>query len=131
MARRTMVTPRPRRSRCPVAGALDLLGDTWTLLVIRDLMFYDKHRFAEFLDSPEKISTNILAERLGRLERCGLVVKRAYGPRARRGEYHLTARGQDLEPVLRALITWGRTHVPGTARRPPKSLAAAARQPQR
>jgi DNA-binding HxlR family transcriptional regulator len=110
------------RSACPIAGALDIVGDSWTLLVIRDLLFYDKHRFADFLASPEGISTNILAERLQRLERCGLVEKRAYQERPRRYEYVLTARGYDLLPVVRAVITWGKTHVPGTAKHPPAGL---------
>jgi|SRR5579864_506742 len=110
---------RPLRSPCPLGGALDLLGDRWTLLVIRDLLFFDKHRFAEFLASPEGISTNILAERLERLEQCGLVERRRYLERPMREEYTLTARGQDLRPVLRELIRWGKRHVPGVAQRPP------------
>ena len=118
------------RSPCPIAGALDILGDSWTLLVVRDLLFYDKHRFADFLGSPEGISTNILAERLRRLERCGLVEKRTYQDRPRRFEYYLTARGHDLLPVLRAVITWGKTHVPGTAKRPPAGFRVrVARRP--
>ena len=119
------------RSPCPIAGALDIMGDTWTLLVIRDLLFYDKHRFAEFLDSPERISTNILSERLRRLEQCGLVERRVYQERPRRDEYYLTARGHDLLPVLRELIQWGKAHVPGTARRPPATFAGVAPRPAR
>src|SRR5690606_20044801 len=96
--------PRPLRSPCPIAGALDIMGDTWTLLVIRDMLFYGKQRFAEFLDSPEGIATNILTERLRRLEQCGIVEKRQPVPGARRFEYQLTSRGRALEPVLRELI---------------------------
>jgi DNA-binding HxlR family transcriptional regulator len=117
----------PLRSPCPVAGALDLLGDRWTLLVIRDLLFYGKRRFAEFLASPEGISTNILAERLERLARCGLVERRRYLERPPREEYHLTARGHDLLPVLRELIRWGKRHVPGVAQRPPAPVKLAIR----
>src|SRR5690606_28675606 len=80
----------------------------------------------EFLDSPEAIATNILADRLRRLERCGLVERRPSGPGARRAEYYLTARGRALEPVLRELIAWGKAHVAGTARRPPAELARRA-----
>lgn len=123
--------PGSLRSRCPIAGALDVMGDTWTLLVIRDLLFYDKHRFADFLGSPEGISTNILAERLKRLEQCGLVERRRYQERPPRDEYHLTARGHDLLPVLRALIKWGQAHVPGTAQRPPAGYAGVAPRPRR
>jgi len=111
--------PRSLRSPCPISGALDLVGDRWTLLVIRDLLFFGKHRFAEFLASPEGISTNILAERLERLERCGLVERRRYHERPVREEYALTTRGQELRPVLRELIRWGKRHVPGVAQRPP------------
>src|SRR5262249_41121191 len=108
--------------RCPIAGALDLVGDRWTLLVMRDVLLYGKRRFADFLASPERIATNILAERLARLERCGLIERRRYQERPVREEYHPTSRGQDLEPMLRELIRWGQRHVPGTAKRPPKSI---------
>ena len=114
------------RSRCPIAGALDLVGDRWTLLVMRDLLFYDKRRFADFLASPEGIATNILAERLERLERCGLIERRRYRERPPREEYHPTARGRDLAPVLRELIRWGQRHVPGTAKRPPATVSPDA-----
>ena len=115
------------RSLCPIAGALDILGDAWTLLVLRDLLFYDKHRFAEFLDSPEKISTNILAERLKRLENGGLIERRRYQDRPPRDEYYLTARGHDLLPVLRELTKWGKQHVPGVAQEPPPGVVIAPR----
>src|SRR6476659_354743 len=92
------------RSRCPIAGALDLLGDRWTLLVVRDLLLYDKRRFAEFLESPEHIATNILADRLERLERCGLIRRHKYADHPPREEYQPTPRASDLAPVLRELI---------------------------
>ena len=120
---------KPLRSPCPIAGALDVMGDTWTLLVIRDLLFYDKHRFADFLSSPEGISTNILAERLRRLEQCGLVEQRRYQEHPARDEYHLTLRGHDLLPVVRQLILWGKRHVPGVAQRPPREYAGVAPRP--
>lgn len=110
----------PLRSPCPIAGALDILGDRWTLLVMRDILFYDKRRYGDFLASPEGIASNILAERLARLEAAGLVERKRYAERPPREEYHPTARGRDIEPVLRELITWGKRHVAGTAKRPPK-----------
>jgi len=119
------------RSPCPIAGALDIVGDAWTLLVLRDLLFYDKHRFADFLASPERISTNILTERLKRLERCGLVERRRYQQHPPRNEYYLTARGYDLLPVLRELIKWGKQHVPGVAQKPPASFVGVASRPPR
>jgi DNA-binding HxlR family transcriptional regulator len=101
------------RSLCPVANALDLIGDRWTLLVIRDL-FAGKHRFGDFAASPEHIPTNILAERLKRLEASGLVCAEPYQQRPTRFEYHLTERGQRLAPVLDALAKWGLDQFPGT-----------------
>jgi len=118
----------PLRSRCPLAGALDLVGDRWTLLVMRDLLFYDKRRFADFLASPEGIATNILADRLERLERCGLIRRRRYRDNPPREEYQLTGRGRDLGPVLRELIRWGKRHVRGTAKRPPAGVTKSAVQ---
>jgi DNA-binding HxlR family transcriptional regulator len=97
--------------------------------VIRDLLFYDKHRFAEFLASGEGISTNILAERLARLERCGLVQRRRYQSHPPRDEYHVTARGHDLLPTLRELISWGKRHVAGVAQKPPGPVILASRPP--
>jgi len=95
---------------------------------MRDLLFYEKHRFADLLASPEGIATNILAERLERLERCGLIERRRYREHPPREEYYPTARGHDLLPVLRELIRWGKRHVPGTAKRPPAGVTRNARQ---
>ncbi len=112
---------KPRRSLCPVACSLDLVGDRWTLLIIRDL-FAGKARFGEFASAPERIPTNILAERLKRLERAGLVESLQYSEHPPRYEYQLTQRGRDLEPVLDALAVWGLGQFPGT-RRPPRISA--------
>jgi DNA-binding HxlR family transcriptional regulator len=125
---RTSREASPLRSPCPIAGALDHIGDRWTLLVVRDLLFYRKRRFAEFLASPEGIATNILADRLDRLERSGLVRRRRYQDRPPREEYRLTARGRALMPVLREMIQWGQRHVPGTAQRPPAGVDQRARR---
>lgn len=100
------------RSSCPIASALDIMGDKWTLVVIRDL-FLGKHRYSEFQASPEAIPTNILAERLKRLEAAGLVVKEYYQDNPPRAEYYLTRRGADLGPVLRTLREWGEKHIDG------------------
>ena len=88
---------------------LDLLGDRWTLLVVRDLVL-GKHRYAEFLDSPEGIPTNILADRLKRLRKAGVITAARYSSRPPRVEYSLTAKGEDLRPVLRAMVDWGVKH---------------------
>lgn len=104
---------RFKRSDCPITNVLDTLGDKWTLLVIRDLVL-GKRRYQEFLSSPEKIASNILADRLTKLEAAGLVTRRAYQQKPARHEYLLTKKGKGLEPVLEAIIVWGQKHYPGT-----------------
>jgi len=105
------------RSACPITNALDILGDKWTLLVIRDLVL-GKRRYQEFMSSPEQMASNILADRLKRLEAAGLVTKRTYQKNPARYEYILTKKGKGLEPVLEAIIVWGQQHYPGTKRFP-------------
>ena len=105
-----------RRSVCPVACTLDLIGDKWTLLVVRDLAS-GKTKFKEFMAAPEHIATNILAERLARLEEHGLVERQASEDHAGRCDYALTAKGKTLLPVLRAVAEWGLEHIEGTAAR--------------
>ena len=107
------------RSSCPIANALDLVGDKWTLLVVRDLMFLGKRRYGEFSQSPESIPSNILADRLKRLEKTGLVTKKPYQQNPVRYEYRLTKQGAALFPVLREMIRWANKHIPGTATPPP------------
>src|SRR5690242_16040030 len=107
--------PKARRSVCPVACSLDVIGDRWTLLVIRDLLA-GKRRYSEFLTSPEHIPTNILAERLKRLENAGLVSVQQYSEHPPRFEYELTEAGRDLASVLDAVANWGLRQFPGTRR---------------
>jgi|GraSoiStandDraft_5_1057265.scaffolds.fasta_scaffold50653_2 DNA-binding HxlR family transcriptional regulator len=102
------------RSPCPVAGALDLVGDRWTLLVLRDLLT-GKTRYGEFLASPEGISTNLLADRLQRMEAAGLITAIPYSEHPVRMDYRLTPAGRALRPVVDALATWGLAHLPGTS----------------
>ncbi|MEH2264688.1 winged helix-turn-helix transcriptional regulator [Nostoc sp.] len=102
------------RSPCPIACSLDLIGDRWTLLVIRDMMFLGKQRFEEFLESPEGISSNILANRLKSLEEIGLVEKEPYSNHPRRMNYQLTERGKSLRPVLKVISAWGLKHISDT-----------------
>lgn len=101
------------RSRCPVASSLDILGDKWTLLVIRDL-FRGKEKFSDFMASPEKIKTNILTDRLKWLEENQIIQKAAYQSKPTRYAYQLTEKGKDLAQVLRAVSLWGETHIKGT-----------------
>ena len=100
-----------RRSPCPVACALDIVGDRWTLLVVRDLRG-GKRRYGDLLRSAESIPTNILAERLKRLERAGLVRRIQYSEHPPRAEYELTAAGQGLGETLDAMGRWGRQQFP-------------------
>lgn len=105
-----------KRSPCPVACTLDVVGDKWTLLVIRD-MLCGKSRFHEFASSPEGIASNILASRLERLVATGLVEAYASKDRATTDEYRLTEKGQRLEPVLEAIKQWGLSNIRGTQAR--------------
>jgi DNA-binding HxlR family transcriptional regulator len=100
------------RSLCPVASAIDLFGDKWTLVVLRTI-FAGRHRFGELLGGPERIATNILADRLDKLERYGLVTRAAYQDHPARYAYHLTEKGADLLPVLQAFAAWSAKHIPG------------------
>jgi DNA-binding HxlR family transcriptional regulator len=121
----TRVSPRDAaRSACPVACTLDLVGDRWSFLIVRDLLA-GKHRYGELLASAEGIPTNILAERLRRFERQGLIERVAYSSRPPRYEYELTEAGRELGAALLELARWGLRHVPGT--RPPAWLEDRAR----
>jgi DNA-binding HxlR family transcriptional regulator len=115
--RRRSAPPKPeRRSYCPVACTLDVLGDRWSLLVVRDLV-RGKRRYAEFAESKEGIPTNILADRLKRLKRDGIIRARRYSSHPPRVEYELTEKGEDLRPIMRAMVEWGVKHA--GARVPP------------
>ena len=104
-----------KRSDCAVACALDLIGDKWTLLIVRD-MFFGKRRYKEFQDSEEKIPTNILANRLEKLENIGLITKTPYQENPVRYEYHLTQTGRSLGTVLQTIINWADEQLPGIRR---------------
>lgn len=99
------------RSACPISSALDVLGDKWSLLIIRDLLIYGSRTYSELLDSPEKISTNILAARLQLLTSLDLIERVNPGGAARNNAYHLTDRGAALRPVLEALGQWAGEHL--------------------
>lgn len=102
---------RPRcrpefRSRCPANVALEYVGDPWSLLIVRDLMFRNASRFADFLRADERIATNVLTQRLARLEASGIVTKQADPLDGRRYLYSLTEKGIDLAPVIAELVLW-------------------------
>ena len=102
-----------KRSICPITNTLDLLGDKWTLLVIRDL-FLGKCTYGDFQASPEGIPTNILAERLKRLLENNIIDKQAYQKRPVRYAYTLTEKGKALAPIVSEITKWGLKHIPGT-----------------
>jgi DNA-binding HxlR family transcriptional regulator len=110
-----------KRSPCPIAIALDILGDKWTLIVLRDL-FMGKRPYGAFLESPEKIPTNILAERLKRLVAEGLVERRPYQSRPVRYEYSLTDKGMRLLPVLQELCRWSNRFYPESWKPPARFM---------
>ena len=101
------------RSACAIANSLDIVGDKWSLLVVRDLL-HGKRTYGELADSPERIPTNILAERLKRLEHAGIITSTPYQQRPTRYAYTLTPKGSALGEVLLAFVRWGKQHIPGT-----------------
>lgn len=102
-----------RRSPCPIACALDILGDKWSLLVVRDLLL-GRERFKDFLSSPEKIPTNILTDRLNRLIQRGIVQHIPLQESPGRQGYALTEKGEALQSVIKSLIKWGLEWEPDT-----------------
>jgi len=99
-----------KRSDCPISSALELIGDKWSLLIIRDIMIKGKFSYLEFLESREHIATNILADRLNKLESAGILVKRVSPKNKSKFVYSLTKKGADLFPVLKAMVQWGVAH---------------------
>jgi DNA-binding HxlR family transcriptional regulator len=113
----------PPRSYCPINLGLEIFGDAWTLLVLRDLMFGGKRHFRELLHSDEGISSNILADRLKRLCDRGILTKRDDPTHKQKAIYSLTERGIALLPVLLQVGAWSRAHLPETRRSDPRALA--------
>jgi DNA-binding HxlR family transcriptional regulator len=102
------------RSKCPIANALDIVGDRWTLVLMRDLMFRNLHEYKDFLESPEGIATNILSARLKSLTEAGITTKKLY---------YLTGKGKTLMPLLIEITIWGAEQIPNTAA-PPEVITA-------
>lgn len=103
------------RSDCPISYALDFFGDKWTFLIIRDLAFEGKRFYSDFLNSKEGIATNILSDRLKRLEHHGIVESSIYQKLKTKKEYLLTEKGKDLIPVLIEMILWSDKYKNGLA----------------
>ena len=107
-----------RRSDCPINFALETFGDTWSLLIIRDIVYFGKQTYGEFLASEEGIATNILANRLARLEQQGILTKLPHPTDVRKERYVLTEKGLDLIPVLAEIANWSAEHDPETGAPP-------------
>ena len=101
-----MKKKQQRRSDCPISFALEVFGDTWSLLIVRDIVYFGKKTYGEFLDSDEKIATNILANRLELLEQKGILIKRPHETDKRKEMYMLSEKGLDLIPVLVEMANW-------------------------
>ena len=106
-----MKTQKPR-STCPISFTLDVLGDKWTLLILRDLVFAGKSTYGEFLQSAEKMATNILADRLATLESQGFITKEVAADKRSKFTYRLTEKGLDLLPLLMEITLWGAKYSP-------------------
>jgi DNA-binding HxlR family transcriptional regulator len=115
------------RSHCPISLSLEVLGDKWSLLVLRDLLLRGKRRYQEFLAADEGISTNILAERLVRLEKRDVITKAKDPADGRQFLYTPTQKGLDLLPVILELAQWGIKHDPNTDLTRPITKRLAAR----
>jgi DNA-binding HxlR family transcriptional regulator len=113
------------RSECPVNISLEVFGDRWSLLIVRDLMVRAFTRFQDFVESGEGIATNILADRLRRLQRSGIVTSERDETDGRRVIYRLTEKGIDLAPVMLELLIWGAQHENTGA--PPAVIAELAK----
>ena len=103
--------PRSYEMQCPVARTLDVIGERWAILLLRDLLRYDSRRFQDFAEALPGIPPNTLSARLKQLEAAGIVERRLYEQHPPRAEYLLTRKGRELGPVVAAMHKWGRRHV--------------------
>jgi DNA-binding HxlR family transcriptional regulator len=111
-----------RRSDCPINFALEMFGDTWSLLIVRDIVYFGKKSYGEFLESDEGIATNILASRLAQMEQKGILVKQQSVLDKRKEVYSLTEKGLDLIPILVEMADWSARHDTQTGA-PPEWIA--------
>jgi DNA-binding HxlR family transcriptional regulator len=100
---------KPYDQTCPIARTLDVIGDRWTLLIVRDL-FMGKTRFKQFLESSPGLPSKLLSDRLKKLEEHGLVERVVYSQHPLRAEYRLTDEGRSLAPVVEEIVRWGLDH---------------------
>jgi DNA-binding HxlR family transcriptional regulator len=107
---RNLTAGEKRRSGCPLNASVEILGDRWSLLIIRDMMLRGFRTYKEFLGSYEKIATNILADRLRNLEAHGIITVEQDASDGRKQIYKLTEKGIDLAPVLTEMVLWAAGH---------------------
>ena len=109
------------RSECPITNVLDIVGDRWTLILVRDMLLLRKHEYKEFLEGPDGIATNILSDRLKKLCCAGIVDYISHPENKTRKLYYLTEKGKQLLPMMIEMIIWGASHLPAV-RVPPRLL---------
>ncbi|WP_460234733.1 winged helix-turn-helix transcriptional regulator [Aurantivibrio plasticivorans] len=105
-----------QRTSCPIACGLDVIGDHWSLLIVRDMLYLGRHEFSEFVSGEEGISTNILSDRLQKLKAQGIIDEVTHPHSKRRKLYFLTPKGRDLIHVLMAIGEWSLIHMPENAK---------------
>jgi DNA-binding HxlR family transcriptional regulator len=119
------------RTGCPVACSLDILGDHWTLLIVRNLMFLGLHEYKDMLQTEELISSNILTDRLKKLERAGLMASVPHPESGRRKLYYLTAMGKDLIHMMTNLVVWANQHLQECVRIPLEKKSLIEKDPDK
>jgi|SRR5579872_3289747 len=120
----SMRRPEDFRSHCPVNYGLEIFGDKWSLLIVRDIVFVGKKTYGEFLKSEEGVATNVLASRLAFLEEQGILSKAPNPADKRQDFYSLTEKGLDLIPILLGIVAWSVKHDPGSSARRRKDFVA-------
>lgn len=116
------------RSDCPISSALDLFGDKWSLLIIRDLVYFGERTFKNFSEADEKISSARLSDRLCKLDKLGLLIKSKHPTNKKVYLYNLTEKGKDLFPVIAEYIRWSNKHLNDHIAEPAKKFAQMLEQ---
>lgn len=118
------------RTGCPIACSLDIIGDHWTLLVIRNLMFLNLHEYKDMLSTEEQISSSILTDRLKKLENEGLIASAPHPESGRRKLYYLTEMGKDLLDLMVELVCWANRNISDSLRIPPEKKELVEKDPE-
>ena len=103
-----------KRSNCPISNVLDKVGDKWSLLILRDLLFFKKRSYSDFQNSDEQVATNILSNRLQQLEQYQLITREPDDSDRRKKVYSLTRAGRDMRPIILEMIVWSSKYDPAT-----------------